>query len=50
MGAAATGCGDQFSCLRKHENAGAVSTGGASMGLGRDLNEAVMASLNKGLE
>lgn len=50
MGAAATNCGDQFSCFRKHENADAVRTDALNLGLGRDLNEAVLASLNKGLD
>ena len=38
--------GDVFTCLRKHENAAAVSSGPNRMGLGRDLDDAVLAATN----
>jgi len=44
MGAA---IGDTFTCFRKHENAGAVSSGASKMGMGRDLDDAVLAATNR---
>lgn len=48
MGNAATTMGDTFTCFRSHENQGAV-TSGARLGMGRDLDDAVLAATNKSL-
>ena len=45
MGNAATAIGDNMTCFRSHENAGAVSAGGTA-GTGRDLDDAVLAAVN----
>ena len=47
---ASASMGDTFSCFRKHENQEAVQSGQSKMGLGRDLDEAVLAATNRGLE
>lgn len=39
--------GDTFTCFRKHENAGAVQSGNSRMGLGRDLDDAVLVATNR---
>ena len=49
MGALATSCGDVCTCFRKHENQTAVH-GGSRLGLGRDLDDAVLAATNKSLQ
>ena len=48
MGNAATAIGDNMTCFRNHENAGAVQAGGA-MGTGRDLDDAVLAAVNQSI-
>ena len=50
MGNAATAIGDNLTCFRKHENQGAVMSGAGKMGMGRDLDDAVLAATNKTLE
>ena len=50
MGNAATVVGDNLTCFRKHENADAVMSGAGKMGMGRDLDDAVLAATNKTLE
>ena len=47
MGNAATSVGDSFTCFRQHNNTGAVQ---ASMAAGRDLDDAVLAAVNKSIE
>jgi hypothetical protein len=46
---AATALGDTFTCFRKHENQGSVVSGGGKMGVGRDLDDAVLAATNKNI-
>lgn len=41
--------GDTFTCFRKHENAGAVQSGSGRLGLGRDLDDAVLAATNRSI-
>ena len=41
--------GDTFTCGRKHENAAAVQSGTGKLGMGRDLDDAVLAATNRGL-
>ena len=48
MGNAATAIGDNMTCFRQHENAGAVSAGSAQ-GTGRDLDDAVLAAVNQSI-
>ena len=48
MGNAATEIGDNMTCFRSHENAGAVSAGGTA-GTGRDLDDAVLAAVNQSI-
>ena len=48
MGNAATAIGDNLTCFRSHENAGAVSAGGTA-GTGRDLDDAVLAAVNQSI-
>lgn len=50
MGNAATAVGDNLTCFRKHENAEAVQSGASRMGMGRDLDDAVLAATNKTIE
>ena len=50
MGNAATAIGDNLTCFRKHENQGAVMSGAGRMGMGRDLDDAVLAATNKSIE
>ena len=45
-----TALGDNFTCLRKHENAEAVQAGSSKMGQGRDLDDAVLAATNRMME
>lgn len=47
MGNAGTKLGDTLSCFRDHQNAGAVQ---ATMSAGRDLDDAVLAAVNKSIE
>ena len=47
MGNAATAIGDNLTCFRSHENAGAV--GGSTAGTGRDLDDAVLAAVNQSI-
>ena len=42
--------GDACTCFRAHENQGSVQSQTSKMGVGRDLDEAVLAATNKGLE
>lgn len=35
--------------MRKHENAGAVQSGTSKMGMGRDLDDAVLAATNRSI-
>lgn len=49
MGNAATAMGDIFSCMRKHENAGAVRATQSNFSVGRDLDDAVLAATNKSI-
>ena len=46
MGAA---IGDTFTCLRKHQNTGAISQNDQKFGIGRDLDDAVLAATNKSI-
>ena len=48
MGNAATSLGDNMSCFRTHQNQGAVQAG-SSMGVGRDLDDAVLAAVNQSI-
>ena len=41
--------GDTFTCFRKHENAGAVQSGTGRLGMGRDLDDAVLAATNRSI-
>ena len=50
MGNAATAIGDNLTGFRKHENQGAVMSGAGRMGMGRDLDDAVLAATNKSIE
>ena len=50
MGNAAVSLGDNFTCFRKHENQGAVASGSSRMGMGKDLDDAVLAATNKNIE
>ena len=43
MGAA---IGDTFSCCRKHQNTNSISASNQKFGIGRDLDEAVLAATN----
>lgn len=43
-----TAVGDTFTCFRSHENQAAVHAGG-KMGLGRDLDDAVLAATNQSM-
>ena len=47
MGNAATVVGDTLTCFRQHENSDAVQSGASRLGLGRDLDDAVLAATNK---
>lgn len=49
MGNAATAIGDGLSCMRTHQDAGAVSAGGIANS-SRDLDDAVLAAVNQGIE
>ena len=42
-----TTLGNNMTCLRKHENAEAIQAGSARMGMGRDLDDAVLAAQNR---
>ena len=42
-----TALGDNFTCFRKHENAEAVQSGASRLGMGRDLDDAVLAAQNR---
>ena len=44
-----TVAGDTFTCFRRHENAGATTSGSSKLGLGRDLDDAVLAATNKSI-
>lgn len=46
---ATTAVGDTFSCFRSHENQGAVQSGASRMGVGRDLDDAVLAATNRNI-
>ena len=48
MGNAATSLGDSLSCMRSHQNQGAVR-GGSNAGVGRDLDDAVLAAVNQSI-
>ena len=50
MGAAATTLGDVCTCFRRHENQVAVHSGGSRLGIGRDLDDAVLAATNKSIQ
>ena len=50
MGNIATGIGDAMTCMRKHENADAVRSSNRPLGIGRDLDDAVLAATNKSIE
>lgn len=50
MGNIATGLGDAMTCMRKHENADAVRSSNRPLGIGRDLDDAVLAATNKSIE
>ena len=50
MGNAAAHLGDNLTCFRKHENQGAVGSGASRMGMGKDLDDAVLAATNKNIE
>lgn len=41
--------GDTFTCFRKHENAGSVQSGTGKLGMGRDLDDAVLAATNRSI-
>jgi hypothetical protein len=41
--------GDTFTCFRKHENAAAVQSGTGRLGMGRDLDDAVLAATNRSI-
>ena len=42
--------GDTFTCMRRHENAQAVqSSSNQKFGVGRDLDDAVLAATNKNI-
>ena len=43
-----TAIGDNLSCMRSHQNAGAVH-GGGIQGVGRDLDDAVLAAVNQSI-
>ena len=47
MGNTATKIGDSLSCFRAHQNTAAVQS---TMPIGRDLDAAVLASINKTIE
>ena len=49
MGNSLSGAGDVFTCMRKHENAGAVSSNMQKFGVGQDLDDAVLAATNKSI-
>ena len=46
MGAA---IGDTFTCCRKYENVGAVHNQNQKFGIGKDIDEAVLAATNKSI-
>ena len=43
-----TALGDNLSCMRSHQNQGAVQAGSA-VGVGRDLDDAVLAAVNQSI-
>ena len=43
-----TAIGDSLSCMRTHQNQGAVQ-GGSGAGIGRDLDDAVLAAVNQSI-
>ena len=42
--------GDNCTCFRAHDNSEAVMSGANKLGLGRDLDDAVLAAQNKAME
>lgn len=46
MGQVATSIGDSLSCMRTHQNQGAVGNG---IGVGRDVDDAVLAAVNQSI-
>ena len=48
MGNVATAIGDGMSCMRTHQNTGAVMAGGQNA-TGRDLDDAVLAAVNQSI-
>jgi len=50
MGNAATAVGDTLTCFRNHENRDAVQSGASKLGVGRDLDDAVLAATNKSIQ
>lgn len=48
MGCSLARAGDVCTCMRKHENAGAVSSM-QKFGVGQDLDDAVLAATNKNI-
>ena len=48
MGNAATAIGDGMTCMRTHQDTGAVHAGGIS-NTSRDLDDAVLAAVNQGI-
>ena len=49
MGNALTSLGDSCTCLRTHQNKGAVQAGSNGIRVGRDLDEAVLAAVNQSI-
>eukprot|EP00347_Sterkiella_histriomuscorum_P017569 403348833 len=47
MGAA---IGDTFTCCRKHQNTGAISATNQRFGVGKDLDDAVLAATNRNID
>ena len=50
MGNMATGVGDALSCFRKHSNSEAIRSSNKVMGIGRDIDDAVLAATNKSIQ
>ena len=50
MGTSLSCCGDVFTCCRKHGNADAVYSNNQKYGVGRDLDDAVLAATNKNMD
>ena len=48
MGGGLAKCGDAFTCMRKHENTGAVGNT-VKYGAGKDIDDAVLAATNNSL-